>query len=466
MGYLYLFYADYLAENGSPYGAINTAKNAIKQKALSQMKQRSASSVEVEHLFEQKYNLHENDFGSIDFLNTKEFNDINVSLTTFDTAIGRFKELLSQNKQIAEMQEQGRLCVSAIEDILQKGAQTGGLADGAIAQVKRGLEKLRIVRRAVKYAGPRKNHKDEILDALSDIESNVSGYALEIATVYGAVNAEQYGMKKLHETMINTGSNSIGGKAFKTFKEDPKMLDDLQELTEVLNLNSTQAKADSVINLHASEGNGSVTGNVEWVGFQEKNYESITSIQLLEKTLGELGIFSYYDQDVLVNLTGGLGNNYKNNNIMHFLVRNPEYGDTQGNLDQVWLGVRNSMKLLCAVDGIAGYLQSNFTNKVNYYVIRRKTDGQVSVIGVSRILDRIVDALNSDKTSALGINWGEMTSNQYNNRSVYWKHSTENFQRWSPTAAQTRSDKAYPQIINEINKTKVTISLNFSSFFT
>ena len=62
------------------------------------------------------------------------------------------------------------------------------------------------------------------------------------------------------------------------------------------------------------------------------------------------------------------------------------------------------MKLLCAVDGIAGYLQSNFTNQVNYYVIRRKTDAQVNVIGVSRILDKIINALNSNESSAMGIN--------------------------------------------------------------
>ena len=317
----------------------------------------------------------------------------------------------------------------------------------------------------VKYANVRNDNKDEILDALSDIESNVSGYALEIASIYGVVGAGQYGMKNLHETMINTGSNTLGKNVTKTFKEDPQIISDFQKLTEALNSNSQQAKADSVINLHMSDGSGSVTGNVEWVGFQEKNYKEISSIEVLEKTLGELGIFSYYDQNVLVNLAGGLGNNYQNNNVMHFLVRNPDYGETQGQLDQVWLGIRNSMKLLCAVDGIAGYLQSNFTNQVNYYVIRRKTDAQVNVIGVSRILDKIINALNSNESSAMGINWGEIKSGRYNNRSVYWKHNTENFQPWSLTAAQTRSDKAYPQIVNEISQTKVRISLNFSAFF-
>ena len=159
MSYLYLFYADYLAENGSPYEVINAAKNSIKQKALAQMEQRRSSSAEVEQFFEQKYNLHENDFGSIDFLNTKEFNDVNAALTTFDAAIARFQELISENKHIAEMQMQGRLCVSAIDDILLKGAQTGGLADGAMTQVKRGLDKLRAVRRLVRYASSRNDKK-------------------------------------------------------------------------------------------------------------------------------------------------------------------------------------------------------------------------------------------------------------------------------------------------------------------
>jgi hypothetical protein len=70
----------------------------------------------------------------------------------------------------------------------------------------------------------------------------------------------QYGEKIVSEAMINIGSNNIGNNIKKNFKNDPQMLQDLQKLDEVLNSNNgIQSKADSIINMHMSNGQGEVS---------------------------------------------------------------------------------------------------------------------------------------------------------------------------------------------------------------
>ena len=59
-----------------------------------------------------------------------------------------------------------------------------------------------------------------------------------------------------------------------------------------------------------------------------------------------------------------------------------------------------------AAEGIAGLMTANFTNRVNYYVIRsKKNGGQVRVIGVSTILQKILDDFNSGLDSSMGISF-------------------------------------------------------------
>lgn len=63
MGYLHLYYDDYLVENNSnPYLVIEQTKQKIKQRALSQMKIPLGSSTEREQEFEEMYGIKSEQF--------------------------------------------------------------------------------------------------------------------------------------------------------------------------------------------------------------------------------------------------------------------------------------------------------------------------------------------------------------------------------------------------------------------
>lgn len=68
-----------------------------------------------------------------------------------------------------------------------------------------------------------------------------------------------------------------------------------------------------------------------------------------------------------------------------------------------------NFKLGAAADAIAGFVQSNFTNQVHYYVIRNKRGNGARVIGVSSILNRILQDFKNEKTKAMGFS----TENNY-----------------------------------------------------
>ena len=472
MSYLYLFYSDYIAENGNPYDLIRATKEKIKMQSLKNFKTAYISSNEIEQVFEKKYNLQPNDFGSIDIVNNNFIAESNAMMMSFDSAISNLKTLIKEGGTVKQAQLLGKEAIYSIDKILLQGASTGGLAEGAYNQVQRGLEKLKeavSLTRRKGTGGKQWKNKDEILNMLEDIESNVSGYALEIALTYGFVGAYEHVMQKNHETMINIGSTTLSENVIKNFKEDPLMLQDLQKINNALISNKgTQSKADSVINMHMADGQGSVSADVSWVGFQEKNYRDISSIPTgVSKTLQDLGILSYYDTDLLVNTAGSLGNNYIGTKIPKTMARYPEFGDTQGNIDKVWNEIKNSMKLLLAADAITGEISQNFTNKVSYYVVRQKSSAKIRVIGVSKILDKIATAFSDiNETHMLGINWGMSDSTRYSNRSEYWRKNVANFtMKQSLMAGQLRSNKAYPEVLNAILSTKISISLNFNYFF-
>lgn len=478
MSYLYLFYSDYVANNGDPIQKIYNVKQQIKERALGNFSKVSTSSSLVEQAFEQHYNLQPNEFGAIDVTNIEKMSESNSVMTDFDSAIAELKVLIADGGTVAKAQELGQQAIIAIDKLLEQGATTGGLAEGAMSQLKQGLKKMREAQSLTKYKGGRgKKHwakEEEILSLLSDIESNVSGYALEVGFIYGFIGAGQYSLKQSHETMINIGSDKIRDTVYKTFKEDPTMLADLQKLTNALSENNgQQSKADSVVNMHMSDGQGSVTGTATWVGFQQKNYRDISKITVMrDKTLESLGFFNYYDTDMAVNVAGSLGNNYRNStlNINYWNRRSVKSINswTQGDIDQIWNGMVNSMKVLAAADAVAGEMGQNITNRINYYVIREKGTSQIRVIGVSKILDKIAKAISSEwGESELGINWGFAKSGRYTHREKFWNTSITNFDpsKKQPEAKLNRSNKSYNTIIKTILSTKISISLNFSSFF-
>ena len=475
MGYLYLFYSDYIHENPDPQTILQEVKNQIKRESLQKLQTASNYSATIEQAFEQKYNIPVDSFGALDIRPSQEFNEANIAMNNFDDVIQKLKQLILEGGLISDAQTLGQQAVSAIDTLLTQGALTGGLAEGAYDQLQEGLQKLKTACQMTRYkgtGGKQWKEKDEILNLLKDVESNVSGYALELATVYGAVGSSHYTLKALHETMINIGSNTLGTNITKTFRNDPQVLQDLQELEAALQSNNgIQSKADSVINMHMTDGQGSVIATPTWVGFQQKNYRNISNVTITqEKTLWELGFFNYYDGDMIVNIAGSLGNNYQKRSLNIDWETRRHYKDnlvglTQGELDKEWNEAKNSMKMLLAADAIAGKMKDNFTNKINYYVIREKGTSKIRVIGVSRILDKIALAINNDENSSLGINWG-YTKGKYSHRQKYWQHSISNFDvSNNPNSKYVRSFRAYPAVLSEIANTKIAISLNFSSFF-
>jgi len=90
-----------------------------------------------------------------------------------------------------------------------------------------------------------------LINEISAIQSNVSGYMLELAWVYAFLVAG----KPALEQMINIGGHDLGGLA--KVIVDPKMKADLAKIEDVLNSNPVQAKADVIFNL--TPGNVSAT---------------------------------------------------------------------------------------------------------------------------------------------------------------------------------------------------------------
>ena len=115
---------------------------------------------------------------------------------------------------------------------------------------------------------------------------------------------------------------------------------------------------------------------------------------------------------------------------------------------------------------MAGAAAANFTNKINYYVIRNKNGnggaGTINVIPVSKILLMITDMLETNVDNIFGINIG-----QYNgiikaaDRSDYWQINVDAFDEDDSTG-QTRSQNAYSAMLAKVQATKISISVNFS----
>jgi hypothetical protein len=61
------------------------------------------------------------------------------------------------------------------------------------------------------------------------------------------------------------------------------------------------------------------------------------------------------------------------------------------------------VRLKAAADALASDLNTNFINQPNYYVIRSRISGEVHVIGVSTILDKISTDLAQGTKNSMGI---------------------------------------------------------------
>lgn len=468
LGYLHLFYEDYIAGDGpstDPYAIITAKKEEIKQNGLAKIKAKAQGSSLIEQEFEKLYSLNDktDEFANVHV--QAGLKEANLILTDFDQAINELKKLAKEgNANVGEAVVLGNQVVRAIDNILAIGAQTGGLGEGAYNQVQSFKQEMSDLMGKLHYVsyktGGKGSRRQWLIDQLTSIQSNVSGYMLELAWVYAFIgaNAKELGL------MVNIGSKT--GINYK-IKNDPRLNSDFERLNGALKSNLVQSKSDAVFNLNiGADGNGSVSATTQWVGFQQKNVADINNIKVGSYTLGQAGILKFYDSDFLVNIVGSLaGDKYRSTKIPVSRRANKSILSTQGEVDKIWANIKNSVKILAIADSIAGGKWDNMTNKVNYYVVRSKTTGDIKVISVSKILRRIANGLISENGSALGVANKEITDvGKNDSRSDFFMINVNAFDPYDNTG-QTRSNAAYGPILIKILNTKINISLNFKEFF-
>ena len=143
--YLHLFFSNYLAEtNESPERVVERAKTKIKNKAKSQIKQRAAGSEEVEKDFESLYNLTPDEMGNIPIEMDPEASEI---LGSYDQNISKLISAIEKGETtIKEAQKLTDDALTDIDNMLNLGAQTGGLTGAAEEQLRIAMEELRRAR--------------------------------------------------------------------------------------------------------------------------------------------------------------------------------------------------------------------------------------------------------------------------------------------------------------------------------
>lgn len=261
MAYLYLFYEDYIGDSSiDPYAMITSVKDNIKKNALNKIQHGVQESFEVERKFEQLYALNDSrdEFANIQV--QQRYQQVNLILNDFDEAIAALKQKIQEgNSEVVPAITLGNNIIRDIDTILNFGAKTGGLADGAISQVeqfKRRMEenvqtKLHYIENSNKQLS---DSKKPLIDELTAIQSNISGYMLEIAHIYAFLQ----GNSAFLGQMINIGSQNRDDQIF-TFKQDPKIEADRIKLNEALKDNKVQSKADAIFNLHFAKQDGTIS---------------------------------------------------------------------------------------------------------------------------------------------------------------------------------------------------------------
>lgn len=463
--YLHLFYESYRDKNGiDPISYINSKKEEIRQAAIPKLKTARNESAAIEREFQQLYNIKENEFA--DIVVKEKMQAMNSIMNDFDSAIALLKQLVQDNGSVSEAVGAGNRVIEAIDKILIKGASTGGLGDSAYSELVSARQRMQKVNYELKYIDNHNldfSNRDGLKKFISDIQSNVSGYMLELSQVYAFTGANYAGLKNVYDIMINIGGHGSGLRTH--MKVDPKMKSALQTLKQGLTANqSVQSHADIVFHMSMDEtGNGQVVATSNWVGFQNKNVSDISSVGLRSYSLGEIGILRHYSSDFLVNIAGTLaGKTYKKSGIPKTLnaSKNPS---SQKEVDLYWANIKASTKILGLVNAIGQKSGANITNRVNYYVVRSKNPGfggQIRVIPVSAILEEVLKRYKEGNEDKMGVN---DSTNRGSSREKYWEINTSEFS--FEKTPEERSADAYAQVLNKVLETKIQISINFSSWF-
>lgn len=140
--YLHLFFYNYLAqENWDPVKVVNEAKTKMKNKAKSQIRQRAIGSEEVEREFEKLYNLTPDEMGNIPIEMDSKTLEI---MDSFDQNIKKLISVIDTGKaKIDDAKELADNTLADMNNMLNLGAQTGGLTGAAEEQLKNAMRDLR-----------------------------------------------------------------------------------------------------------------------------------------------------------------------------------------------------------------------------------------------------------------------------------------------------------------------------------
>lgn len=471
-GYLHLFFEDYVNQgesaNFNPYAEIWKAKTTIKNLANSKLKAKIGSLNSVPDI-EELYSLKEGDFSGLGGDVQERWQQANAAMADFDAAIAALKQLIKEKDTDVDYATYlSDMITNSIDQILLMGAQTGGLADGAISQIRNFQNKFNTeVIPHLKWGYYRINkNKNSLINSITAVQSNVSGYMLEVANVYAFLGAGEASLAKI----INIGShNSVLGSGVK-ITLDPKLLQDHEKLAAAISENNgQQSKVDNILMVNISNGNGTVSMETSYVGLQNKNIKDLSKVKVASYTLGQLGISNFYSANYLANVAGGLaGDKYRlaRSTVDPNLRTHSNTMMSQGYVDEIWANIKNSMKVLAYADAIAGEAKANITNKIDYYVVRSKGTGAVRVISVGAILQNLLEKnMQSDIGDKVNFVGGKNAS-----REEYW---TINYQNYVPLseasskseAAVTRSNKAYSAVLQAIMRTKLQITIDFRSWF-
>ena len=473
--YLHLWYGNF--DSGRAIiKFVADKKEEIKQRAINRMKIAGDTSKTTEKEFEEWYRIKSQKDLDNQISISPVFNSL---LGELDEVARDFKAALKLASTLTAKRSIVNYAITLIDKILAQGANTGFTTQAALEQIKtvktQMEEALQYFSKWADYNGKGKNAIEE---AISTMESGTVGYTFELADKLGFLTANQKGLNDVHDLYINIGGNSSFIKA----QEDPEFSKDLRMLADALSSNNGQlAKGDQVLFYHTGDGQGRLSAETKYAVFQDKNYTNITRVAIAEKTFGQLGIEREFGTNNLVNLTAGLGSGatgfaqqifskhkIKQTGIGFKNTAPKDNSISQGELDNAWQTVREAMRLLAISAATAGEIGANFNMRPNYYVIRSRISGEVHVVGVSTILDKIRAALQNNANQAMGIRWN--FSNEWwksHTREKFWIYNIGNFNTGkNPEAALARSALAYPSVINAIVSQKTRISLNFSEFFT
>lgn len=480
VNYLYLFYGSYLEkEEIDPWAVINKAKQDIKVAGLRKLQevkrelnnQRSNFESDLEELYE---------LTPKDFQATLESTPAMKILNSYDEAQRVLEEALTGTVNTLKALNAINQLVLDMDTLLIRGAQLGGLAIGSVEQARSYRDRIFELREAIKWGtSGTKNQKDSIAKIGTAALNSLSGSLLEIAAAIGWM--------EIISQLANADKSvmeAIGKRTSKNFSvttiADPNLEEIRQQIEATLANPGEEGKADNFI-----VNKRSVSADASWASFQTKNYKDPSKINITSvKTYADLQIGRYFDWKFLINTAGGLGDNHlqdsrstknkkeKDQRYVNVWRLAPVRETTAGEIDVYWGNIQQQARVLGAADAIAARGAKGLSVGLDYYIIRHRYNGNVRIIPTAEILENMILAYQSTGDfNALGVKNGLLESDNSKGARMrtYGDINAKSFVHPPngpdiPSGWQ-RSMKAWTPLYNKIADTKVSISLNLSSFF-